>query len=50
MMTGRGGDKMPVGETIKYATIIAATVPILLLYPFLKKYFVKGVLIGAVKG
>ncbi len=51
MMTGvGGGDKMPVGETIKYATIIVATVPILCLYPFLQKYFVKGVMIGAIKG
>lgn len=51
MMTGvGGGDKMPIGETIKYATIIVATIPILLLYPFLQKYFVKGVMIGAVKG
>lgn len=50
MMTDvAGGDKMPVGETIKYATIIVATVPILLLYPFLQKYFVKGVMIGALK-
>lgn len=51
MMTGVGsGDKMPVGETIKYATIIIATVPVLCLYPFLQKYFVKGVMIGAIKG
>ncbi|MFD2117703.1 carbohydrate ABC transporter permease [Paenibacillus yanchengensis] len=51
MMTGvGGGDKMPIGETIKYATIIVATVPILALYPFLQKYFVKGVMIGAIKG
>ncbi|PYI52597.1 carbohydrate ABC transporter permease [Paenibacillus flagellatus] len=51
MMTGVGGaDKMPIGETIKYATIIVATIPILLLYPFLQKYFVKGVMIGAIKG
>ncbi|SFA77066.1 carbohydrate ABC transporter membrane protein 2, CUT1 family (TC 3.A.1.1.-) [Cohnella sp. OV330] len=51
MMTGVGGsDKMPIGETIKYATIIVATGPILLLYPFLQKYFVKGVMIGAIKG
>jgi putative aldouronate transport system permease protein len=40
---------MAVGETIKYATIIVATVPILFLYPFLQKYFVKGVMIGAIK-
>lgn len=51
MMTGvGGGDKMPIGETIKYATIIVATLPILCLYPFLQKYFVKGVMIGAIKG
>ncbi|GHU74429.1 sugar ABC transporter permease [Clostridia bacterium] len=37
-------------ETIKYAVIIISTVPILLVYPFLQKYFVKGVMIGAVKG
>lgn len=51
MLTGAaGGDRMPIGETIKYATIIIATIPILLLYPFLQKYFVKGVMIGAIKG
>lgn len=43
-------DKAAVGETIKYATIIVATVPILCVYPFLQKYFVKGVMIGAIKG
>jgi len=51
MITGvGGGDKMPIGETIKYATIIVSTIPILCLYPFLQKYFVKGVMIGAIKG
>jgi len=43
-------DKMMVGETVKYATIVVATVPILILYPFLQKYFVKGVMIGSIKG
>ncbi|MDR0406452.1 MAG: ABC transporter permease subunit, partial [Clostridiales bacterium] len=38
------------GESIKYAVIVIATLPILCLYPFLQKYFVKGVMIGAVKG
>lgn len=36
--------------TIKYATTMIATVPILCIYPFLQKYFAKGVMIGAVKG
>ena len=39
-----------VGETIKYSTIIVATIPVLAIYPFLQRYFVKGIMIGAVKG
>ncbi len=42
-------DRASVGETIKYATIVVATVPILCVYPFLQKYFTKGTLVGAVK-
>jgi len=49
MMTNVVTDREPIGETIKYATIIVSTVPILCLYPFLQKYFVKGVLIGSLK-
>jgi len=37
-------------ETIKYSAIVITTVPVLLIYPFLQRYFVKGVMIGAVKG
>lgn len=37
-------------ELIKYALIVVSTVPILILYPFLQLYFVKGVMIGAIKG
>lgn len=44
------GDQYSVSETVKYSVIIVATVPILCIYPFLQKYFVKGVMIGAVKG
>ena len=43
------GDTFQVAQTIKYATIVVATLPILLLYPFLQKYFVKGALIGAIR-
>jgi putative aldouronate transport system permease protein len=39
-----------VTETIKYAVIVVVTAPILCLYPFLQKYFVKGVMIGAIIG
>lgn len=37
-------------ELVKYCTIVVSTVPILVVYPFLQKYFEKGVMIGAVKG
>ena len=38
------------GESIKMAMAVVATGPILLLYPYVQKYFVKGITIGAVKG
>lgn len=44
------GDAQRVSETVKYATIVVATLPILCVYPFLQKYFVKGIMVGAVKG
>lgn len=43
-------DKFDLAETVQYATIIVATLPILMIYPLIQKYFAKGVMIGAVKG
>ena len=37
-------------EGVRAATIVASTVPILLVYPLLQKYLIKGIMIGAVKG
>jgi putative aldouronate transport system permease protein len=37
-------------ELVKYAVIVVSALPLLILYPFLQKYFVKGVMIGSVKG
>ena len=43
------GDSSSVGETVKYAVIIVSSLPIFCIYPFIQKYFEKGVMIGAVK-
>ena len=37
-------------ESMKYAVIIVSTLPIMCLYPFMQKYFVKGIMIGSIKG
>ncbi|NMB95258.1 MAG: carbohydrate ABC transporter permease [Clostridiaceae bacterium] len=51
MLVGMGGmDLEPIAETVKCATSVIATLPILCIYPFLQKYFIKGVMIGALKG
>lgn len=39
-----------ISDTIKYAVIIVAAAPILCVYPFIQKYFVKGVMVGSIKG
>ena len=43
-------DALPPSESIQSAVIIVTTLPIVLVYPFIQKYFVKGALVGAVKG
>ena len=48
--SGQGDNTFAIAENLKYATIVITTLPILMAYPFLQKYFVKGILIGSVKG
>lgn len=43
-------DKIKMAEAVKYSAIVVSSIPMLLIYPFVQKYFVKGVMIGAVKG
>ncbi len=45
-----GGYAQKYADQIKYAVIIVSTVPILIVYPFIQKYFEKGVMIGSIKG
>lgn len=47
---GAGGGGMNLPESIKSAAVIFATIPILVIYPWLQKHFVKGALIGGIKG
>jgi putative aldouronate transport system permease protein len=37
-------------EGLKYAVVVIASLPMLIIYPFLQKYFIKGVMIGSLKG
>ena len=48
--TASVGDTLVVEESLKYATVLVSIAPIMCVYPFLQKYFVKGVMIGSVKG
>jgi ABC-type glycerol-3-phosphate transport system permease component len=42
--------KMKLAQTIKYGVIVVSTVPVLCIYPLVQKHFVKGIMIGSVKG
>lgn len=43
-------EQQKIAQSLKYGVIIVASLPILLIYPFVQKYFVQGVMIGSVKG
>jgi multiple sugar transport system permease protein/putative aldouronate transport system permease protein len=42
--------KQGLADLLKFSLIIVASVPVLMLYPFIQRYFVKGVMLGAIKG
>ena len=51
MLTGTAAaEAMKMSELIKYASIIVSSLPVMCLYPFVQKYFNKGVMIGSLKG
>ena len=54
MMEGGGdeyaAEQFKIKELIKYAVIVVSSLPVLVLYPFLQKYFAQGVMIGSIKG
>ncbi|MEG2317067.1 MAG: carbohydrate ABC transporter permease, partial [Clostridia bacterium] len=49
---GDGGyaESSKLGVTIKYSVIVVSCIPMMIAYPFVQKFFVKGVMIGALKG
>ena len=49
-MTGEMSEMLVSPVNIKYAVIFITILPILLVYPFVQKYFNKGIMIGALKG
>jgi ABC-type glycerol-3-phosphate transport system permease component len=52
--SGSGGDGFgemaKIGLTVKYAVIVVSSLPVVVLYPFIQKYFIKGIMVGAIKG
>ncbi len=43
-------ERQKVAEILKYGVIVVASIPVLVLYPFVQKYFVTGIMVGAIKG
>ena len=47
---GSYSESSKLGVTIKYSVIVVSCIPMMIAYPFVQKFFVKGVMIGALKG
>ncbi len=43
-------NQVMLAESMKYAVIVIASLPVIVMYPFVQKHFVKGVMIGSIKG
>jgi putative aldouronate transport system permease protein len=50
MDVGKMVEKQQLSELLKYSLIVVATLPVLVIYPFVQRYFVQGMLVGSVKG
>jgi putative aldouronate transport system permease protein len=44
------GEQVLYVDLVKYALIVVSTLPMMMLYPFLQRFFVRGVMVGAIKG
>ena len=50
LMADENQAQIGMAELLKYSVIIVASLPVIIMYPFVQRYFVKGVMIGSVKG